>query len=167
MKITDEMAEIAARILNKRLAEGNGLHGVSREMLEAALTAAPASAAHSNKLRSSLENVAESLSSRPRELRGPFDSGATATEIASLRRELAELREDKRIVDELLDAAITDYNEARAKALEDAATLLDEGFDRGIKSKHDTCEHGKFEWEDCELCAATAIRNLAGEKADG
>lgn len=90
-----------------------------------------------------------------------------ATEIASLRRELAELREDKRIVDELLDAAITDYNEARAKALEDAATLLDEGFDRGIKSKHDTCEHGKFEWEDCELCAATAIRNLAGEKADG
>ena len=29
-----------------------------------------------------------------------------ATEIASLRRELAELREDKRIVDELLDAAI-------------------------------------------------------------
>jgi hypothetical protein len=43
MIITDKMAEVAARILNKRLAEGN-LYGVSREMLEAALAAAPADA---------------------------------------------------------------------------------------------------------------------------
>ena len=118
-------------------------------------TAAPASAAHSNKLRSSLENVAESLSSRPRELRGPFDSGATATEIASLRRELAELREDKRIVDELLDAAITDYNEARHEALEEAANLAARA---GLYS-YPPHEHPQR--------IAFAIRNLAGEKADG
>jgi hypothetical protein len=38
--VTDEMAEAAARVLNKRLAERKGLHGVSRDMLEAALSAA-------------------------------------------------------------------------------------------------------------------------------
>lgn len=41
MQVTDKMAESAARILNKRLTEGN-LYGVSRDMLEAALAAAPA-----------------------------------------------------------------------------------------------------------------------------
>lgn len=74
---------------------------------------------HSGKLRAGLQNVADSLPSRPRELCGPFDSGTTrekadivdrllhaagsttkaklcaeaATEIASLRRELDEARE--------------------------------------------------------------------------
>jgi hypothetical protein len=42
VKVTEEMAEKAAMVLNKRLASGNGLHGVSRDMLEAALSAAPA-----------------------------------------------------------------------------------------------------------------------------
>ncbi|QWY83328.1 hypothetical protein [Rhizobium phage RHph_X3_2] len=32
----DKMTEAAAMVLNKRLAEGNGLHGVSRDMLNAA-----------------------------------------------------------------------------------------------------------------------------------
>lgn len=40
--ITEKMAEKAAIVLNKRLAAGNGLHGVSRDMLEAALSASPA-----------------------------------------------------------------------------------------------------------------------------
>ncbi|PDT86528.1 hypothetical protein [Sinorhizobium sp. BJ1] len=35
--VTEKMAEAAARVLNKRLAEENGLHGVSRDMIEAAL----------------------------------------------------------------------------------------------------------------------------------
>jgi uncharacterized protein (DUF3084 family) len=80
-----------------------------------------------------------------------------ATEIASLRRELAELREDKRIVDELLDAAITDYNEARQEALEEAAQAASPNSGNGIFSSY---EHGRRD-------AAAAIRNLAGEKADG
>jgi len=87
-----------------------------------------------------------------------------ATEIASLRRELEELREDKRIVDEMLDAAIIDYNEARAKALEEAAQIAD---------SRDTARD--FALDDLsDLSASTAarsiaaaIRNLAGEKADG
>ena len=39
--ITDEMADAAARVLNKRLAGRNGLAGVSREMLVAALSISP------------------------------------------------------------------------------------------------------------------------------
>jgi hypothetical protein len=35
--VTDKMTDAAARVLNKRLADGSGLHGVSRAMLEAAL----------------------------------------------------------------------------------------------------------------------------------
>lgn len=38
--ITDEMVHAAAMVLNRRLAEGNGLHGVSRGMIAAAFTAA-------------------------------------------------------------------------------------------------------------------------------
>ena len=49
---------------------------------------------------------------------------------------------------------------ARNAALEEAARLIEEGFDRGIRRKVDTCPHGKFEWEDCERCAAQAIRSL-------
>lgn len=49
----------------------------------------------------------------------------------------------------------------RERALEEAAALIDEGFDRGIKHKRDTCDHAKFQWEDCEQCASAAIRNLA------
>lgn len=49
---------------------------------------------------------------------------------------------------------------ARREALEEAAKTIEEGFDRGIASKHDMCVHKKFEWEDCEPCAANAIRAL-------
>lgn len=52
---------------------------------------------------------------------------------------------------------------AREAAFEEAATLIDEGFDRGIKRKQDTCSHGKFEWEDCEQCASAALRARAQE----
>lgn len=36
--VTEKMIEAAARVLNRRLADGSGLHGVSRDMLEAALS---------------------------------------------------------------------------------------------------------------------------------
>lgn len=38
--VTEKMIEAAARVLNRRLADGSGLHGVSRAMLEAALSTA-------------------------------------------------------------------------------------------------------------------------------
>lgn len=73
------------------------------------------------------------------------DAIATAyDEITRLRRELAD---------------------ARNAALEEAATLVDEGFDHGIKRKQDTCDHGTFGWEDCEQCASAAIRSMK-EKAE-
>jgi hypothetical protein len=53
--------------------------------------------------------------------------------------------------------------EARNAALEEAAKLIEEGFDRGIARKVDTCAHGKYGWEDCESCAAAAIRALSAE----
>ena len=59
-------------------------------------------------------------------------------------------------------------NEAdiRNAALEEAAKLIEEGFDRpGIETKQDTCAHGKFGWEDCEGCAAAAIRALKSDAA--
>lgn len=55
--------------------------------------------------------------------------------------------------------------DARNVALEEAATLIDEGFERDINRKQDTCAHRKFGWEDCEQCAAAAIRSLK-EKAE-
>ncbi|MEH3111554.1 MAG: hypothetical protein PGN22_15785 [Agrobacterium cavarae] len=54
--------------------------------------------------------------------------------------------------------------DARRQALEDAAKTIEEGFDRGIASKHDLCAHKKFEWEDCETCAAKAVRALIPEE---
>jgi hypothetical protein len=68
---------------------------------------------------------------------------AAADEIQRLRQELAE---------------------ARRKAMEECATLIEEGYDRiGIASKRDTCDHAKFGWEDCDQCAAAAIRALDKE----
>jgi len=56
--------------------------------------------------------------------------------------------------------------EIRNAALEEAARLIEEGFDRpGIEKKQDTCSHGKFGWEDCESCAAAAIRALKSDPA--
>ncbi|TBY17452.1 hypothetical protein [Rhizobium leguminosarum] len=60
------------------------------------------------------------------------------------------------------------FNEAdiRNAAFEEAARLIEEGFDRpGIAKKQDTCAHGKFGWEDCESCAAAAIRALKSDPA--
>ncbi|MEF3124547.1 hypothetical protein [Rhizobium leguminosarum] len=60
------------------------------------------------------------------------------------------------------------FNEAdiRNAALEEAARLIEEGFDRpAIAKKQDTCAHGKFGWEDCESCAAAAIRALKSDPA--
>lgn len=47
-----------------------------------------------------------------------------------------------------------------AFVLEEAAKEIEEGFDRGIKTKRDQCLHGRFGWEDCEPCCAAAIRAL-------
>lgn len=55
------------------------------------------------------------------------------------------------------------------ETVEACATLIEEGYDRlpgkvfrkdGVPSKHDQCAHGAYEYEDCEACAATAIRSL-------
>ncbi|MEJ8311132.1 hypothetical protein [Agrobacterium larrymoorei] len=50
--------------------------------------------------------------------------------------------------------------DANREALEDAAKTIEESFDRGIASKHDLCAHKKFDGEDCESCAANAVRAL-------
>lgn len=43
---------------------------------------------------------------------------------------------------------------------EACARVLDEGYDRmGIVTKHDKCTHGIWDWDDCDQCAAAAIRN--------
>lgn len=50
---------------------------------------------------------------------------------------------------------------------ERCAKLLEEGYDRavatpyrndGVRSKNDQCAHGRYMYEDCEPCAAIAIR---------
>lgn len=46
----------------------------------------------------------------------------------------------------------------RREGLSEAAKIIDEGFDRGIKAKYLTCAHGRTGWEDCDQCAAAAIR---------
>jgi histidinol phosphatase-like PHP family hydrolase len=76
---------------------------------------------------------------------------------------------DRRVVDEaadmlarLLAGNSSSLSEARAtgrrEGLSEAATIIEEGFERGIERKQDTCAHGKFDWEDCEQCAVAAIR---------
>jgi hypothetical protein len=75
---------------------------------------------------------------------------ADAEAIASMR-EIANLRSDMDKVKTI----------ARREAFEEAARLIDEGFDRGIKSKNDKCKHGFYGWENCDSCCADAIRALA------
>lgn len=77
---------------------------------------------------------------------------------------------DARIADDLCHKAADEIerlqrelSEARRQAFIEAATLIDEGFDRGIKRKQDTCAHGKFQWEDCEQCASKALRDKSEE----
>lgn len=73
----------------------------------------------------------------------PYLLTTAADEITRLRTALSEAEQN-----------------ARRQALEAAAKTIEEGFDRGIATKYDMCAHKKFEWEDCESCAATAIRAL-------
>lgn len=51
---------------------------------------------------------------------------------------------------------------------ERCAKLLEEGYERtvatpyrndGVNSKNDQCAHGRYMYEDCEACAASAIRS--------
>ena len=59
--------------------------------------------------------------------------------------------------------------EAHNAGREEAAKLIEEGYERkvakayrddGVRSKNDQCEHGRYMYEDCEACAAHAIRSL-------
>lgn len=63
-----------------------------------------------------------------------------------------------------IHTALSEVNDrvknARREALEEAAKTIEEGFYRGIASKRDLCAHKKFKWEDCEPCAANAVRAL-------
>ena len=57
------------------------------------------------------------------------------------------------------------YTVARDEALEEAAKVIDAGFPRkGVVKKSDKCDHGRFGWDDCEQCAATAIRDMKGKR---
>jgi hypothetical protein len=53
---------------------------------------------------------------------------------------------------------------AREEALEEAASLIEEGFKRShsdeLHTKEDKCFHGKYAWEDCDMCCVAAIRSL-------
>jgi len=49
-----------------------------------------------------------------------------AAEISALRQQLAEASADCKRANEMINAAVADYNDARAKALEEAAALADE-----------------------------------------
>lgn len=65
-------------------------------------------------------------------------------------------------------AAEASLASARADALEEAAKLIESGFDReGITTKHDKCPHGLYGWEDCEQCAVIAIRALNKDSSHG
>lgn len=69
-----------------------------------------------------------------------------------------------------------DVEAVRRQAFEEAATLIDEGFDKpvgkawrndGKASKNDKCPHDQYMYEDCEPCAANAIRAISAEPAQG
>jgi hypothetical protein len=62
---------------------------------------------------------------------------------------------------------------AEKRGIERAAKLIEEGYDRPVAtpwgingaSKNDLCPHGMAVYQDCEQCAAAAIRQL-GEPHD-
>ena len=69
-----------------------------------------------------------------------------------------------------------DVTAVRRQAHEEAAELLDQGFDMPVEkawrndgqpSKNDKCPHDKFMYEDCMICASAAIRALSAEPAQG
>lgn len=69
--------------------------------------------------------------------------------IINLRRDLAHAH--KRI--ESQDAVWNDATELAAQTAEGNYSHI------GVQTKHDKCPHGKYSWEDCDLCAAAAIRS--------
>lgn len=97
------------------------------------------------------------------------DCRIAAAHIEAQALRIAELEAEVIGCQGRLDAAIEGLQDARKNAIEEAAKLIDEGFDRpGIVKKQDQCAHGKFGWEDCESCAAAAIRSLIPpEKMEG
>jgi hypothetical protein len=58
--------------------------------------------------------------------------------------------------------------DARNAALEEAAKLIEEGFKRShsdeFHTKEDKCFHGKYAWEDCDVCCVAAIRSLKSSR---
>lgn len=52
-----------------------------------------------------------------------------ATEIATLRQQLAEANVDCKRANEMINAAVADYNEARTKAFEEAALVAERDVD--------------------------------------
>lgn len=63
-------------------------------------------------------------------------------------------------IDDLLAELEAHVRTAREQAIRECATLIEEGFDRGIVKKADTCSHDRYGWEDFEQCAALAILAL-------
>lgn len=54
-----------------------------------------------------------------------------------------------------------EYERGFQDGLRKAAKEISEGYERpGIYTKHDTCLHGKYEWEDCDLCAVLHLESL-------
>jgi hypothetical protein len=77
---------------------------------------------------------------------------AAEAENATLKREIAELRE----------------------ATLEAAKVIEEGSHKAVgesyrndgkPSKNDTCPHGRYHYEDCDQCCADAVRALAALEA--
>lgn len=67
------------------------------------------------------------------------------------------------------EQVVTEAQAIRDAALEEAARLIEEGYERQRAhlyrrdekpSKYDMCKHEKYMYEDCEQCAVIAIRAL-------
>lgn len=52
----------------------------------------------------------------------------------------------------------TARSEGIREGLEMAAKVIDEGYDRNIGPRDKTCAHDRWSHEDCDICAAAAIR---------
>lgn len=69
--------------------------------------------------------------------------------IVNLRRDLAHAHN-----------RIHSQNEVWNYATELAAQTAEGNYSHiGVKTKHDKCPHGRYGWEDCDQCAAAAIRS--------
>lgn len=103
------------------------------------------------RLRKAADQAGMLLSDPPKPSAAMALYNEAAAEITRLRQELAEAREDCTRANELINAAVTDYNEARAKAFKEVITVINQmpaGHRPGMK------------WaRDAEI--ATAIRSIA------